>query len=193
MLACLRNKGAFCWPNSDQWWSLGQHGLSTTYKKTLSKAQVTESWVGCSWQSIYLNKIQTSCNKLILESHKKVLFIVRLTVSGGFSGWTSTPSALTINKSEILTHFSTEIWFFDTQNTYHLFFEGSQKCIFHVLFVMRSKKLGGGPPPSPLLPIPKLTQYTVCEKWTKEIGGVFPPLIWTKSNRTAIFFRETFP
>ena len=58
----------------------------------------------------YLPKQDTNnCNKLILESHKKVLFIVRLTVSGGFSSWTSTPSALTINKSEILTHFSTEI------------------------------------------------------------------------------------
>ena len=136
MLACLRNKGAFRWPNSDQWWSLGQHGLSTTYKKTLSKAQVTESWVGCSWQSIYLNKIQKSCNKLILGSPKKVLFMVRLTVSGGFSGWTSASSAVTINKCGILTHFSTEIWFFDTQNTFHLFVRGLKNAYFMSLITL---------------------------------------------------------
>ena len=102
-------------------------GLKIGSCKFFDKVQV---WVGCSWQSIYLNKIQTSCNKLILESHKKVLFIVRLTVSGGFSSWTSTPSALTINKSEILTHFSTEIWFFDTQNTFHHFVRGLKNAFF---------------------------------------------------------------
>ena len=64
---------------------------------------------------------------------------------------------------------------------------------FHVPFVMRSKKLGGGPPPSPLLPIPKLTQYTVCEKWTKEIGGVFPPPSFGQNPTEQPFFRETFP
>ena len=143
LLTCTTRPTHGCWPA----WEIKAHfadqtatndGLwgNMTYqqlKKTSSKAQVTESWVGCSWQSIYLNKIQTSCNKLILESHKKVLFIVRLTVSGGFSGWTSTPSALTINKSEILTHFSTEIWFFDTQNAFHLFLRGLKNALLRPL------------------------------------------------------------
>ena len=35
------------------------------------------------------------------------------------------------------------------------------------------KNLGRGLPP--LLPIPKLTQYTVCEKWTKNLGRALPP------------------
>ena len=44
---------------------------------------------------------------------------------------------------------------------------------------------------SPSFPISKLTQYihyTVCEKWTKNLGMALPPLIWTKSKRTATFF-----
>ena len=36
--------------------------------------------------------------------------------------------------------------------------------------------------------------YTVCEKWKKIWAGPSPPsLIWTKSKRTASFFRETCP
>ena len=46
---------------------------------------------------------------------------------------------------------------------------------------------------TPSLPIPKLTQYTVCEKWTNNVGRLPPLLIWTKSKRTATFFRETVP
>ena len=48
---------------------------------------------------------------------------------------------------------------------------------------------------SPSLPMPKLTQYIysfwkVDEKFGQ---GPPPPLIWTKSKRTATFFRETTP
>ena len=55
-----------------------------------------------------------------------------------------------------------------------------------------AKNLGRGLPPPPPLPIPKLTQYTVCEKWTTNFGRAPLPLIWTKSKRTTTFFRETF-
>ena len=53
------------------------------------------------------------------------------------------------------------------------------------------KNLGRG---LPLPPHPQIhPKYTVCEKWTKKLGKALPPLIWTKSKRTATFFRETFP
>ena len=46
----------------------------------------------------------------------------------------------------------------------------------------------------PLPPHPQIDPiYTVCEKWTKKLGRAPPPIIWTKSKRTATFFRETFP
>ena len=52
------------------------------------------------------------------------------------------------------------------------------------------KNLGRG------LSLPLLPQidpiYTVCKKWTKNLGSP-PPIIWTKSKRTATFFHETFP
>ena len=38
------------------------------------------------------------------------------------------------------------------------------------------------------IPIPELTNYTVCEKWTKNLGRALHPFIWTKSKRTATFF-----
>ena len=41
----------------------------------------------------------------------------------------------------------------------------------------------------PLPPHPQIDPiYTVFEMWTKNLGGALPPLIWTKSKRTAIFF-----
>ena len=43
---------------------------------------------------------------------------------------------------------------------------------------------------SPSLPIPKLTQFIQFVKSGQKIWAG-PPLIWTKSKRTAIFFRET--
>ena len=45
---------------------------------------------------------------------------------------------------------------------------------------------------SPSLPISTLTHHSL---WNvdKKIGQGPPPLIWTKSKRTATFFRETFP
>ena len=44
----------------------------------------------------------------------------------------------------------------------------------------------------PLPPHPQIDPiYTVCEKWTNIWAGPSPPLIWTKSKRTATFFRET--
>ena len=42
--------------------------------------------------------------------------MVRLTIRGGGSA----PSALTVGKCEMLTHFSIEMWFFDTENTFYL-------------------------------------------------------------------------
>ena len=51
------------------------------------------------------------------------------------------------------------------------------------------KNLGRG---LPLPPHPQIDPiYTVCEKWTKNLGRALPPLIWTKSKRTAIFFGKT--
>ena len=41
---------------------------------------------------------------------------------------------------------------------------------------------------SPSLPIPKLTQYIQFVKSGQNLGQGPPPLIWTKSKRTAIFF-----
>ena len=40
---------------------------------------------------------------------------------------------------------------------------------------------------SPSLPIPKLTQYIQFVKSGQKIWAGFPPLIWTRSKRTAIF------
>ena len=55
-----------------------------------------------------------------------------------------------------------------------------------------AKKIGAGVSPS--LPIPKLTQYIQFVKSGQKIwAGPSPPLIWTKSKRTATFFREAFP
>ena len=65
-------------------------------------------------------------------------------------------------------------------NLYHFFFNASVP-----------KNLGRG---LPLPPHPQIDPiYTVCEKWTKKLGRAPPPIIWTKSKRTATFFRETFP
>ena len=49
-----------------------------------------------------------------------------------------------------------------------------------------SKNLGRG---LPLPPHPQIDPiYTVCEKWTKNLGRALPPLlIWTKFKRTATF------
>ena len=46
---------------------------------------------------------------------------------------------------------------------------------------------------SPSLATPKLTQYIQFVKSGQKIWAGSPPLIWTKSKRIAIFFRETFP
>ena len=41
---------------------------------------------------------------------------------------------------------------------------------------------------------PFIDQKCTYEKVTKKLGRALPlPLIWTKSKRRAIFFRETFP
>ena len=57
-------------------------------------------------------------------------------------------------------------------------------------FANMPTNLGRGLP----LPLPPQIYpiYTVCEKWTKNLGSS-PPLIWAKSKRTASFFCETFP
>ena len=36
-------------------------------------------------------------------------------------------------------------------------------------------------------------QKCTYEKVTKNLGRALPPLIWTKSKRTAVFFRAPFP
>ena len=46
---------------------------------------------------------------------------------------------------------------------------------------------------TPSLPIPKLTQYIQFVKSGQKNLGSPPHLIWTKSKRTATFFRETIP
>ena len=45
---------------------------------------------------------------------------------------------------------------------------------------------------SPSLPIPKLTQYIQFVKSGQKIWAGPPPLIWTKSKRTATFFGKPF-
>ena len=41
---------------------------------------------------------------------------------------------------------------------------------------------------------PFIDQKGTSEKVPKKLSSAFPsPLIWTKSKRTATFFRETFP
>ena len=46
----------------------------------------------------------------------------------------------------------------------------------------------------PLPPHPQIDPiYTVCEKWTKNLGRALPPLNWTKSKRTATFFGRPSP
>ena len=53
------------------------------------------------------------------------------------------------------------------------------------------KNLGRG---LPLPPHPQIDPiYTVCEKWTKNLGRALPPLNWTKSKRTATFFGRPSP
>ena len=53
------------------------------------------------------------------------------------------------------------------------------------------KNLGRGLP----LPLhPQIDQiYTVCEKWTKNLGRALPPSFGQNKKKTATFFRETFP
>ena len=40
---------------------------------------------------------------------------------------------------------------------------------------------------------PFVDQKCTYEKVTKNLGRALPPLIWTKSKRTSVFPRETFP
>ena len=44
----------------------------------------------------------------------------------------------------------------------------------------------------PLPPHPQIDPiYTVCEKWTKNLGRALTPLIWTKSKEQLLFFGKS--
>ena len=63
--------------------------------------------------------------------------------------------------------------------------------LYHFFWTPMFQKLGRGLPLP--IPIPKLTQYTVCEKWTKNLGSPPPPHLDKIQKNSYFFFRETFP
>ena len=63
--------------------------------------------------------------------------------------------------------------------------------LYHFFNANVPKSLGKG---LPLLPYPQIDPiYTVCEKWTKNLGRALPPPQLDKIQKNSYFFRETFP